>query len=57
MVLTVMLVVAILAGLAFSWITVHASSERLIVSFEIEKIWPVIDFVKAAAQHVFAREK
>jgi hypothetical protein len=57
MFLTVMLILAVLAGFAFGWLSMNASRERLSLSVEIERIRPAIDALKEAATGLFAKGK
>jgi hypothetical protein len=45
----VLLFVAGLAGLAYGWIVVRSSSERITISLELEKIAPVLRKAKGGA--------
>ena len=46
---------ASLAAIAFGLISFQTTSERITVSIEIEKFWPVFAWLKGAASHL--REK
>ena len=45
----IILFVAGLAGLAYGWIVVRSSSERITISLELEKITPLLRTAKEAA--------
>lgn len=49
----VLLFVAGLAGLAYGWIEVRKSPERVTISLELAKISPAIRGAKAAALSIF----
>jgi uncharacterized membrane-anchored protein YhcB (DUF1043 family) len=57
MFLTVMLILAVLAGFAFGWLSMNASRERLTLSVEIERIRPAIDALKETTTGLFAKSK
>jgi hypothetical protein len=45
----VMLAILGLAGVAFGWVTLQTSRERVTISFETEKVRPALEKVKQAA--------
>ena len=55
MIWIVMLIVAGLAGLAFGWISIQKTSERVMISFETAKIAPAIEKLKHAAARKWTR--
>ena len=52
-----MLILAVLAGFTFGWLSMNASRERLSLSIEIERIRPAIDALKDAGSGLFAKSK
>jgi len=51
----ILLTLSGLAGLAFGWITVQSSSERITISLEKTRIRPVVATLKEGASGVLAR--
>jgi hypothetical protein len=52
-----LLFVSVLAGLAYGWIVVRTSAERVTISLELAKIVPVIRKAKAGVFAVFHGER
>lgn len=52
----VLLTVSVLTGVAFDWIIVRASEERLTLSLELGKILPAIRKAKESALSLVGRE-
>ena len=50
-----MLVIVGLAGFAFGWISVATTRERVTISFETEKVRPVVAALKQAAGAALAK--
>lgn len=55
MFLYVMTFVAILAAVAFGWISFQSTSERITISLEIAKLRPVFAWLNETASHVRAK--
>jgi hypothetical protein len=57
MFLSVMTFLAVLAAIAFGFVSFQTTSERFTISFEIGKIWPAIAWLKEAASHLLEKRR
>lgn len=50
-----MLIIAGLAGVAFGWISLHKTRERVLISIEIGKVKPVFEQLKQAGGRLLGK--